>query len=59
MNPFPTIDPAATYAVKLARVVELEPFRYRPLNTISMSGDTVQKILDAYGEAAFDRCDPE
>ncbi|MGX1100260.1 hypothetical protein [Amorphus sp. MBR-141] len=53
------IDPGTYYLVKLMRVCEVGPVRHRPLNEIRMKGTVVQKILDAYGEEAFDRCDPE
>ena len=55
-----TIDPASFYSVKLAQVVELDGMpRLRPLGDFRMKGATVQKILDKYGEAALERCDPE
>ena len=55
-----TVDPDHRYTVKLAHVVELDGLpRFRPLAEFRMKGATVQKILDKYGEAALERCDPE
>tara|TARA_R110002020_G_scaffold15555_34_gene55419 strand:- start:1217 stop:1387 length:171 start_codon:yes stop_codon:yes gene_type:complete len=55
-----TIDPDRRYSVKLAHVVELDGKpKLRPLGDFRIKGTTVQDILDKYGEAAFERCDPE
>ncbi|MDH7802233.1 MULTISPECIES: hypothetical protein [unclassified Rhizobium] len=48
------IDEKKTYDVKLARPVNMGPFRYRPLNEIEMSGAILKAIIEQEGE---DVCD--
>lgn len=48
------IDEAATYAVKLTRVVSVGAFKYKPLNEMEMAGAMLQRIVDENGEEVLD-----
>ncbi|MFN3440964.1 MAG: hypothetical protein ACK4Z3_01030 [Rhizobium rosettiformans] len=49
-----TIDEAATYAVKLARVVQVGAFKYKPLDEMEMAGAMLKRIVDENGEEVLD-----
>jgi hypothetical protein len=49
-----TIDEAATYVVKLSRVVQMGAFKYKPLNEMEMAGAMLKRIVDEHGEEAID-----
>lgn len=49
-----TIDEAATYVVKLSRVVQIGAFKYKPLNEMEMAGAMLKRIVDEHGEEAID-----
>ncbi|WP_185969926.1 hypothetical protein [Rhizobium straminoryzae] len=53
-----TLDPSATYLVKLARPVKLGPFTHGPLNEIEMDGATLARIIEQEGEEAVDYARP-
>ena len=48
------IDEAATYAVKLTRVVAVGAFKYKPLNEMEMSGAMLKRIVEENGEEVVD-----
>lgn len=48
------IDEAATYMVKLARVVSVGAFKYKPLNEMEMSGAMLNRIVQQNGEEVVD-----
>ena len=48
------IDEAATYVVKLSRVVQIGAFKYKPLNEMEMAGAMLKRIVDEHGEEAVD-----
>jgi len=48
------VDEKKTYDVKLKRLVTLEPFRYRPLNEIEMSGSVLKAVIEQEGEDVID-----
>lgn len=48
------IDAAQTYAVRLARVVQIGAFKYKPLNEIEMAGTMLKRIVDEHGPEAID-----
>ncbi|MBO9125454.1 MULTISPECIES: hypothetical protein [unclassified Rhizobium] len=52
------IDPDKTYTVKLARLVRVGAFTYKPLNEIEMTGALLARIVEQEGEEAIDDARP-
>lgn len=48
------IEADKNYSVKLTRVVQMGPFKYKPLDDIEMTGTMLKKIVDQEGEEAVD-----
>lgn len=48
------IDEAATYAVKLVRVVQVGAFKYKPLDEMEMAGAMLKRIVEENGEEVLD-----
>lgn len=52
------IDQAQTYSVKLARLVRVGAFTYKPLAEIEMTGVLLALIVEQEGEEAIDDARP-
>jgi hypothetical protein len=48
------IEEAATYAVKLTRVVSVGAFKYKPLNEMEIAGAMLKRIVEENREEVVD-----
>lgn len=48
------VDKEKTYQVKLARVVTVGAFKFKPLGEINMTGELLAQIIEQEGEEAID-----